>query len=629
MIKSKYKKTILSKDIVSFDIFDTLIKRNCLNPDDIFDFVEKKYNRISKNKIKNFKKIRKDAYYIAKQKNNAEDATLDQIYECINPNYDVKLLQKLEIQTEFSFCVANLGVKPIYDFAKNNNKKIVCISDMYLDSHTLKKLLQKCGYYVDEVYVSCEYNKKKSTNKLFKELLNLKKFKKDEIVHFGDAEKGDFLYPKLLGISTFLIKSKKNNLFLNKKNIDLSKINNNIIFSITNNSNSSSVYYSFGYEVLGPVCLYFSLWLNKICTNKKNKLLFCARDMLIFQKIYGILFPNDINNAKYFYVSRRSLRIPFLYKCNSYDSIIDTLVNYRLSIKDILKNYNLINDDILQKIKDLGIDDNKIYEKKDLKNHDNDFYRLYFSILKDEIEKNGKNELENFESYLNSIHANNYYLIDMGWKGTTQKMLINIYPKKDIIGLYFGVENKSDYKEVNSKNSKGYLFYKNDEKIEDAELKIYSSQILFEKIFAAQHASTKRYDSKEPYYILNDDKILIDNNVNNMQLAAIDFVNDVKPYVDLFNDVDDYEYVNILIDNLISPNLQFANFFGEIINDNMYCRKMAAPKHLVYYFFHPFKLKSDIKNSEWKIGFMKRLFKVKLPYYNIYKIAYLSKKRGK
>ena len=74
--------------------------------------------------------------------------------------------------------------------------------------------------------------------------------------------------------------------------------------------------------------------------------------------------------------------------------------------------------------------------------------------------------------------------------------------------------------------------------------------------------------------------------------------------------------------------MTFAKHFGEIINDNMYNRKMASPKSLFYYLFHPRKLKVDIGKSGWTIGFMKRLFKIKLPYWNIYKKAYEMKKKG-
>ena len=55
----KLKKLIDSHDVVSFDIFDTLIKRNCMYPTDVFQIVENRFNLDNnKDKIENFKTIR-------------------------------------------------------------------------------------------------------------------------------------------------------------------------------------------------------------------------------------------------------------------------------------------------------------------------------------------------------------------------------------------------------------------------------------------------------------------------------------------------------------------------------------------------------------------------------------------
>ncbi len=628
-LNNTIKKRILKKNVISFDIFDTLINRNCLNPSDIFDFVEIKYNKLSNKKISNFKSIRKKAASIAKEKNSVEEATFDQIYECINKKYDVELLKELEIQAELDFCVANKEMKEIYDFAVKSKKRIICVSDMYFNSNMLKRILNKCGYEIDEIYVSSEFNMKKRTNKLFKELLRENKFERNEIIHFGDSKKGDYLYPKLLGISTILIRSNIKTNYINNKVLDLSTLNNNIIFSLSKNNVESNIYYNFGYEVIGPVCLYFLIWLKNKCFDKKYKLLFCARDMKMIYEMYNVLFPNESKRTNYFYVSRRSLRLPFLYKYNYYDSIINTLADHKLRIVDILDNFNLLTNDIILKMKELNIFGSKTFDKKSLSNYENQFYYLYEKILRTEIDKLGKTEYNCFVNYLNSLTTKDFYLIDMGWKGTTQKMLMDLFPERKIKGAYFGVETQSKYSEINHMSSDGYMFFKNNEYINDIQTKIYSSEVLFEKVFSAQHQSTIKYNDINPYYVFEDKQVLLDDKISVLQEGAFKFITDIKVYLDYLEEKNSFEFVDILIDNLTSPNLTFAKFFGEIINDNMYKRKMASPKSIWYYIFHIKHLKRDISESGWKIGFMKRLFKIRLPYYYIYKIAYERKKRSK
>ena len=55
---SSLQKAIDHASVVSFDVFDTLIKRNCANPTDIFTITEKRFNRQNGDKITGFKKAR-------------------------------------------------------------------------------------------------------------------------------------------------------------------------------------------------------------------------------------------------------------------------------------------------------------------------------------------------------------------------------------------------------------------------------------------------------------------------------------------------------------------------------------------------------------------------------------------
>ena len=74
---SKILDKILDYDIISFDIFDTLIKRDINKPTDVFELIEEKYN------IKNYKNMRIKAEKTARDNSNCEEVTLDEIYKNI------------------------------------------------------------------------------------------------------------------------------------------------------------------------------------------------------------------------------------------------------------------------------------------------------------------------------------------------------------------------------------------------------------------------------------------------------------------------------------------------------------------------------------------------------------------
>ena len=85
-------KKIKEADIVSFDIFDTLIKRNMKRPIDIFPLVEHEFNKQYGGGLVNFQKKRIEAEYIARKSTKSEEITLREIY--------LNLDEKMEVQSE-------------------------------------------------------------------------------------------------------------------------------------------------------------------------------------------------------------------------------------------------------------------------------------------------------------------------------------------------------------------------------------------------------------------------------------------------------------------------------------------------------------------------------------------------
>ena len=622
VLTNRIKRSIDKCDIVSFDVFDTLISRNCYKASHIFDIVEKRYNLVSNKKIENFKELRKQAGKIAKEKFGYEEATLEEIYSCIEIDADIEQLRQIEFEVECDCCVCNLQLQSVYEYAKKMGKKIICVSDMYLVSKQIKHILDKNGILVDEIYVSSEYRKKKNTGNLFKELIK-KDLKGKKIVHFGDAEKGDFLFPKLLGIKTYLVPKKKNTEYIEKKDIDTNYINNSILYSLANNKKSETSLYNFGYEVLGPLCLDFCVWIRKN-TEPGYKKLFCARDMKIIMEYYNIIFPDEEKDNYYFYVSRRSLRLPYLYKNNSYDNLCISLTNNNLKINEILDNLNLWNENIKNKLQNYNIDVNKKYKKSEIVSSD-EFKRFYSDVLQKEINNIGKEQFEALTNYLNNMKADNVVLVDMGWKGTTQKLISNLYENKNVRGLYFGVDSESNYKEITPETARGYLFNKEQDIIPEAQLIVYSCRDLFEKLFAARHGTTIRYSYKKQYELSQAMKKDLD--VEILHKGIIEFANDVKKYIsDLTLDEPTYDYGKCLFKYLTNPKYKTSKIFGEIINDNMFERKMASPRKIYQYLFKPSLFKKDLKECGWKVGFMKRLVNLPIPYYRVYRC--LVKRKG-
>ena len=141
---------------VSFDIFDTIIVRAVPNPSDVFDVV----GDVIKNRLDcefDFKRSRIDAEKKAIEKCSSEEITLDEIYQNFQKcDINTEKIKKIEVEVEKKLCFLNEEIKEILDYCKDNGKKIVIISDMYMPKRVIEEILYDNGVYYDYLYVSSE-----------------------------------------------------------------------------------------------------------------------------------------------------------------------------------------------------------------------------------------------------------------------------------------------------------------------------------------------------------------------------------------------------------------------------------------------------------------------------------------
>ena len=620
---NRLKKIIDKYDVISFDIFDTLIKRNCLKPTDIFEICEIKYNECHSHKVNKFREIRMNAQQAARTISKNDEILLDDIYSNIEyDNLNKNDMKNIEIETEIDYCVQNLRFKEIYDYCVDEKKIIVFVSDMYLDEKIITKILNKNGYKKGRLYLSSTYNKTKYNGGLFNVMLEKEKVKPNKVLHIGDSKKADFISPRINRIKSYKIKHfEKNTLYISPND---DNIYNNILSSFINNTcYGLDKYQKIGYELLGPMCYSFCNWLHKMAKEKKiKKILFCARDMRFIHTAYNYIYGDDAIPNEYFYVSRKSLRLPYFYKNNDLQSFQLMIPEKKMKMKDLLNNLNLEIDDKI--IEQYGFYKGE-YNCYSLNN--NDKFVLFFNdviykyIISSPIVKE---QYDNFTLYLRNIGFDkNCAIVDLGWKGTTQYSMSKTLGY-DFYGFYFGLE-KSGFKELNG-FSDAFFFNKNDDGLIENE--VYSFRSLFEIMFASQQGSTLKYsnNSKKPYVLGQPDNIDC-HVIEQIQEYSLKFV---EKFSQLNIDIDNTDHIlNNFIRIGINPTYKESDVFGDIKFSNMIDGYLAKPDKFYKYIFNPIKFKREVFLSEWKIGFMKRLFKIKLPYYKIYSKLKKMKDGGK
>lgn len=425
-------------DIVSFDVFDTLIFRPFAVPTDLFYLLE------AKTECFNFCELRTHAEQISRAKTTKPNFEVD-IYDIYEELSKMCWLKKedanIEIELEKEVCYANPYMKAVFDILKSRGQKMIVVSDMYLPKNIIQEILNKNGYDAfDNIYVSCEHGFNKASGKLFEVV---KKDYPGNIVHVGDSLEADVQGAARAKVSnchyhqcnaygnTF----RPSSLISPVSSVYKGIVNNYLYNGLTANSARED----FGFIYAGPVVSGFCEWLNDLCSDKKiDKILFLARDMDIFYRIYNKhykLFDNE-----YVITSRFSLQEMIVkeYPAEFFHHTIKARCDRGYTIEQALNEINLdfladeCNKFKLNK-KDI-ITGAKIGKLENMFNANNDRIAKHFA----------DNEFAAMQYFKSKIgKSRRVCVVDLGWRGSILAYLKFLLVKKwnlcdDVLGVLLG-----------------------------------------------------------------------------------------------------------------------------------------------------------------------------------------------
>lgn len=136
---------------------------------------------------------------------------IDEIYTYISTEYNIpndiaQLMKEEEKKLEIQLCSQRKSVKELFDAALISGKKVIIVSDMYLDEETIIKILNKNGYYgYEKLYLSSTLRLTKNNGALFKRVLEDLNVSGNKILHLGDTWQNDITNAKAVGIETMFI----------------------------------------------------------------------------------------------------------------------------------------------------------------------------------------------------------------------------------------------------------------------------------------------------------------------------------------------------------------------------------------------------------------------------------------
>ncbi|SHF40643.1 HAD-IA family hydrolase [Vibrio gazogenes] len=612
------KKRLISEidnfDVISFDIFDTLVLRNVFEPIDIFKAVESRYkfenNDLSAN---GFATERVEAEHRARVKrNNQEDITFDNIYEELSLIYpEIYLsLKDLEIQTETDFIVRNDTMYEVFEYAKSHDKKIVLISDMYLPKNMIHDLVSNLGYSgFKELYVSCEQLKTKHFGTLYEHIKSELDLDYNKWLHIGDNYHSDVVNAQKHGISAFHYKkiNERDNSYL-----EINSLEDSIFTAMEINrfhtSSKRDYWYEFGYFNIGRLFYSFNHWLTKNIDRNVNEVLFLARDGYLPQKIYKEFrkFDKTLPKDKYFYTSRRAFQWPTVILENSDKEIVHILTGFnpqfdqKLTLSEIFKSIDidvncykdLINSHGLSLDKELSLSDGSHDSAKKIINE-------LLPVIKEKLVQEKLRLIKYFDQEM--LNHDNVAIVDIGWRGSIQKS-IQLILGKPVQGYYFST-NPFLHEEIKN-HSKGFLT----DKGMPSDINEFATKYLMilELLFTAPHGTLNgfREENGKIIPILEDEIVnkTFMKSVSSLQEGCLDYISDILKYKSYFDNIDSYTAVKRLKDTLERERLSDLLAFSEISNYIGFGVESEKKEYVKSYDFdHQFSFEKAVSESRFNL----------------------------
>ena len=301
--KKEFLQKIHRADVISFDLFDTLIARKLSSERDLFDLldVELQGQGIL---IPNFSMLR---LMVEKELSRDFAPKLEEIYDELlrrigGSFVTAQELAILEERVDGATLVARRAVRDLLHYAARKGKRIVITTDSYYSENRLRKWCSNLGIVdYERILVSSEYGTSK-TQKLFDFLLG--HYKHQQILHIGNDEQADIESAKIRGIQTHRICSSME-LFdvlgglgidrYAKTLSDRIKIgffsaqlfNDPFSFEKKDHRVTISSSYDIGYLICAPIITDFIFWLRQKCEAFDiRQMLFCARDGYLIGRLY-------------------------------------------------------------------------------------------------------------------------------------------------------------------------------------------------------------------------------------------------------------------------------------------------------------------------------------------------------
>ena len=312
--KTAIREEIDRAEVISFDVFDTLVMRKTLYPADVFALTAQRCGLDPDE----FTRKRKDAEHAFRH------GSIHDIYAFLQKEYSwdddqAETVKQAELQTEQQVITVRPGQLELFRYALDRGKRVYLLSDMYMPEQIMSEILARAGISgYRKLFVSCDYGMSKRDG-LFELLKQAEPGRR--CLHIGDSTENDMEPALRAGIHPVHIPAARDMAAsdgLDPVRFGRLDLCEKVLLGLVVETGyadpfrtEENIYSLAGYAgmALGPVLLGYVSWLKDELAGKDyDKILFASRDGWLVKQLYEKCRKTNpgLPEPLYFYTSRKS-----------------------------------------------------------------------------------------------------------------------------------------------------------------------------------------------------------------------------------------------------------------------------------------------------------------------------------
>lgn len=291
-------------DVVTFDVFDTLLLRPLARPEDAFYLLGARlgYPDLRRLRIQAEEEARRRKELAA----GSREVTLEEIWAVLAPETGLSQTEGMaaERRLESDLCRANPYFLPVVAALRRQGKTLAVLSDMYLEEETVAALLDRCGFGTfDACLVSGERGSSKSGGGLYRlarKLLGPGR----ACAHVGDDPWADQRQAEAAGWAAFPYRN-VHRAGTPYRAEDMSPIVGSLYRGLVNmrlhnGAELHSRAWEYGYVYGGLFAVGYCRFVERLRRELgADRLLFLSRDGAVLLRVYQRLYPAEGERAVY------------------------------------------------------------------------------------------------------------------------------------------------------------------------------------------------------------------------------------------------------------------------------------------------------------------------------------------